>query len=675
MLPIFYAKHVRWQNSKPTKRRAPPPPLASLDKLNPYTNSLESGRSSPSSSYLTPPITNVPSSTPPPQPVAEDYLNARTAHRKRRTRTARRAQASFQESMGSMSAQHGRFASSDIDSGDARSNSSQPNSLAGKKPALDTSESFMKHQSSTLSAPAAAHLVVKGDLAVPPPNTTGLGTGTTASNALRRTSQVAKESSLFGSRHLRRLSQAIVAAVQYPADSHSEEGDKIPEAVSGISRIQTADVDATSIRDELRHRKTGLQKSTQLDLETPATITLRKASDAYFVMIGQTTADGGTSATTSLAYAPEPQADRKPSVALMNFRSQRLADVRKSLWYSLPLLSNQDERVESTEEDPERSTSTMNKAVHESLSIFESLQSPSTVVEPAITFTDVHTAPQTFASVPDPIKEYWSTLPKVRRTSRIQIKSRTCVHEIIWREDGSSSDSSSQGSVNPIPNDKVPQTLGTLNPTAPKAIIASHSAPPTPRWHLENPTLEALPEENLFEWSWKDQQAMVPSREPSPVHPPASALVSHGTPTTPPKAPVSHSAPTTPPRRRSISKESRNSSVESFPPLMDRKNTTEWRVAPLVDLDDPMAGRVTRMWLPQITAEGVAGLKSVSENSLGREEAERRQCMDGESGEEVGRVFARRASAHPYAIPRLGPSGRMGSSIGASSHKKMVCFV
>ena len=651
----------------PTKRRAPPPSLASLDNLNPYTNAAASNKTSPATSYLTPPVTNAPRSSPPPQHVAEDYLNARTVHKKRHAGTARRAQASFKESMDSMLAQDGRFASSDMDSGDTRSISSQGGSLSGKKSTSDTPVTPTKHQQSILRAPAATHLAVKGNLVVPPPNTTELGTGTSASNDVRRTSQVTKESALFGSRHLRRLSQAIVAAVQYPTDKHSGEVDRDPATVSHSLETQIGNIEVRPNNDELHRSTGGLQKPTHLGFDTPATITLRKASDAYFVMVGQTAADGGTSTTASLSYPPKPEADRKPSVALMKFRSQRLADVRKSLWYSLPLLSNQDETVENANRDPDRSTYTMNEAVHESLSIFESLQGPSTVVGPAITFTDVYTAPQTFASVPDSRKGSPSTLPKVRRTSTVHIKSRTSVHEIIWREDGNSSGSSSQGSVSPIQNDTRSQALGTMSPATPKATITFPSAPPTPRWHLENPTVQVLPEENLFEWSWNAEQAMAAAPNPSSLDPPASAPIFQSMPTTPPRAPVAHSTPTTPPRR--------NSSVESFPPLMNRKNTTEWRVAPLVDLNDPMAGRVTRMWLPQITTEGIGGLKSVKENDVGRGEAERQQSMDGESGEEVGRAFARRASAHPYTIPRLGPSGRMGSSIGASSHKKMVYTV
>ena len=345
----------------------------------------------------------------------------------------------------------------------------------------------------------------------------------------------------------------------------------------------------------------------------------------------------------------------------MNFRSQRVADRKKSLWYSLPLLCSQDENLESTKRESDQSNPAVNEAIHDSLSIFGSLRSTSTVVEPATTYTDVHTAPQTFASVPFS-KCSPSTPAKVRRTSTVHIKSRTSVHEIIWREQETSSGSSSSGSKSPVQKDKGSQTLGTITPTTPKAMFTSRSAPPTPRGHLDSPRLQALPEENLFEWSWQAQQTMAISSSPRSSDPQSSTA-------------VPRSAPTTPPRRRSISKESSNSSVESFPPLMDRKNTTEWRVAPLVDLNDPMAGRVTRMWIPQINTEGSGGPNSVIEHGVSRGESERRQSMDGESGDDDERVWTRRASAHPYAVPRLGPSGRMGSSIGASSHKKIVCFV
>ena len=565
--------------------------------------------------------------------------------------------------MDSMVAQDGKTTISDIDSEGRRSNDSQLESLSGMQPATDRAERMLKNQpnSGTLSAPAAAHLNVKGDLAVPPSSTLDPGTDSTASDTLRRMSQVAKESSLFGSRHLRRLSQAIVAAVQYPTGKHGAEGGSDPDTNSSIPRIETNDTGVTPVDGELRRRKSGSQKSTHLGFETPATITLRKASDAYYVMIGERTGNGGTSSTASLSYPPKSRPEPKPSVALMNFRSERVSERKKSLWYSLPLLSNQDEDLEGAKRESDQSSPAMNEAIHDSLSIFGSLQGASTVVEPATTYTDVHTAPQTFASVPFSSSSS-STASKLRRTSTVHIKSRTSVHEIIWREQETSSGSSSPGSENPVQKDKGTQTLGTITPTTPKAIMTYRSAPPTPKWHLDSHRLQALPEENLFEWSWDAQQAMAPSSNPK----------SDGSQNS---AGVSHSAPTTPPRRRSISKESGNSSVESFPPLMDRKNTTEWRVAPLVDLNHPMAGRVTRMWIPQIKTEGSGEPNSVSEDRVGRGETERRQSMDGESGDDTGRVWSRRASAHPYAVPRLGPSGRMGSSIGASSHKKMVCFV
>ena len=659
----FYANHHRSQKPKHHRRRAPPPSLVSLDKLNPYTSASASNASSPSSSYLTPPVTNVPLSSPPPQLIAEDYLNARTAHRQRRTGNARRAQSSFHASMDSMAAQDSTFTTSDIDSEGRRSNDSQLERLPGTQQATDKAERILKNQPNlgTLSAPAAAHLIVKGDLAVAPSSALEPGIDSTASDSLRRMSQVVKEPSLFGSRHLRRLSQAIVAAVQYPTGKHGAEDDNDPNANFSVPGIRTDDTAVPPVDNEPHRRESGSQKSTHLGFETPATITLRKASDAYYVMIGETTADGGTSTVASLSYPPKPRPDPKPSIALMNFRSQRVADRKKSLWYSLPLLSNQDENLEGAKRESDQSNTTMNEAIHDSLSTFGSLQGASTVVEPATTYTDVYTAPQTFASVPLSTSSS-STLSKVRRTSTIHIKSRTSVHEIIWREQETSSGSSSPDSESPAGKNKGSQTLGTITPTTPKAITTSRSAPTTPRWHLDSPRLQALPEENLFEWSWEAKQAMAASSNPKLDDLPSSAA-------------VSYSAPTTPPRRRSISKESGNSSVESFPPLMDRKNTTEWRVAPLVDLNDPMAGRVTRMWVPQVRTEGSGGSSNVSEDRISRGESERRQSMDGESGDDTGRVWTRRASAHPYAVPRLGPSGRMGSSIGASGHKKMVCFV
>ena len=515
----------------------------------------------------------------------------------------------------------------------------------------------------TLSTPTISSPEVQGEVAFPSHGSLD-SKDDTAATALRTMSQGPKESSLFGSRRFSRISQALVAAIHRPKAFPGGEDSESVGTSEELHIDRGNDISDSPTSHQLSRPTSHLFKSTHLGLDTPATITLRKASDAYFVVIGGA-AIGSSSRPGSISLPPKPNSsDRKPSVALMDFRSKRLTEHRKSLWYSLPLLSDQTPQAESLNKDDDTTQKiTAQESSHEFSDIFNNVRRPSAIAEPAVTFTDVHTAPQSFASVPYSRSRSSSTVKKPRRTSSVRIETRTSVHEVIWREDENSSGTSSQGSISPIQNNPMPPRPGTKAPTSPSLEITSYSAPATPSIHISDPTLQKLPQENIFEWSWDAKKAEAPTSNISPVDPPLSA-------------PVINGAVSVPPKRRSVSKESSSSSVESFPPLMDRRNTTEWRRAPLVDLNDPMAGRVTRMWLPQITNNGVEGYRGLAEEPVGLGASGKQPSMDGPGGSEGGVGEPRRSSsAHPFAPARLGLSGRVGSSIGASSHKKMVCFI
>jgi len=112
---------------------------------------------------------------------------------------------------------------------------------------------------------------------------------------------------------------------------------------------------------------------------------------------------------------------------------------------------------------------------------------------------------------------------------------------------------------------------------------------------------------------------------------------------------------------------------------MERNNTTEWRRAPLVDINDPFVGRGPR-WMPVMgrTEEGVADiprLEGLDENSDGNEGGE-----DGTGDEwnhergvagERARGKERRASNRVFAVARMKEKGRVGSCVGISGHKRV----
>ena len=646
---------------KATKRRAPPPSLTHLDRLNPF----KTASASTSPNYLTPPVTNIPLSSPPPLAIANDYLNAHVNHKKRHTAGSMKSQASpgdNDRSPDSLLVRNCGFSASHPELRDTSSIAARVDDSADKGSALNPAVEVKSQAALALSTSTISGPEVQGEVAFPSHASLDLKDDT-AATALRTMSQVPKESSLFGSRRFSRISQALVTAIHQPKAFPGGEDGKAVGTPKEMHFDRENDITNSPMSHRLSRPTSHLFKGTHLGFDTPATITLRKASDAYFVVIGGA-AVGNSSRPGSVSFSPKPNSsDRKPSVALMDFRSKRLTEHRKSLWYSLPLLSDQTPQAESlSKDDDTKQQITAQESSPESSDIFSNVQRPSAMAEPAVTFTDVHTAPQSFASVPYFRSQSSSTVKKPRRTSSVRIETRTSVHEVIWQEDENSSGTSSQGSISPIQNNKMPPRPCTNAPTTPSLEIASYSAPATPSIHVSDPTLQTLPQENIFEWSWNAKKAGVPTPTISPIDPPLSTPVPQGTVSVPPK-------------RRSVSKESSSSSVESFPPLMDRQHTTEWRRAPLVNLDDPMAGRVTRMWLPQITTNGLEGLGDLIEEPAEVGAGGKQPSMDGPGGSEGVWEPRRRPSAHPFAPARLGLSGRAGSNIGAGSHKKMACFI
>ncbi|KAL8792835.1 MAG: hypothetical protein Q9195_004564 [Heterodermia aff. obscurata] len=642
---------------KATKRRAPPPSLASLDRLNPF----KTPSASTPPNYLTPPVTNIPLYSPPPLSIANDYLNAHVNHKKRHTAGSMKSQASSGNNGQPLDSLLVRNFVSPTGRPEFQDTSSVAARVDEKGSALDPAVEVKRQATLTLSTPTISSPEVQGEVAFPSHGSFD-SKDDTAATALRSINQVTKESSLFGSRRLSRISQALVTAIHQPKAFAGGEDGRAAGTSEDPRFDRENDIADSPTLHQLSRPTSHLFKGTHLGFDTPATITLRKASDAYFVVIGGATV-GNSSRPGSISFSPKPNpSDRKPSVALMDFRSKRLTEHRKSLWYSLPLLSDQTPQAESpTKDDDTKQKIITQESDYESSDIFNNVQRPSAIAEPAVTFADVHTAPQSFASVPYSRSRSSSTVKKIRRTSSVRIETRSSVHEVIWREDEHSSGTSSQGSISPIQTDKVPQRPSAEAPTSPSLMITSHSAPATPSIHLSNPTLQVLPQENIFDWSWNAQKAGPPTSTVSPVDPPMSA-------------PVPEAAVDVTPRRRSVSKESSSASVESFPPLMDRQNTTEWRRAPLVDLNDPMAGRVTRMWLPHITTNGVEELRGLGEEPAKSGAGKKQPSMDGPGGSEGVGEQRRRSSVHPFAPARLGLKGRVGSSIGASSHKKLVWF-
>lgn len=100
-----------------------------------------------------------------------------------------------------------------------------------------------------------------------------------------------------------------------------------------------------------------------------------------------------------------------------------------------------------------------------------------------------------------------------------------------------------------------------------------------------------------------------------------------------------------------------NTAVRSFPRLCERSSTAGWQHAPLVDLDDSVAGRPVNIVI-----------------QIGQENYFAGSWYDWSGPSDVGmknEVFTkRRVNSHLCAPARLARRGAFGSYLGASSHRR-----
>ena len=219
------------------------------------------------------------------------------------------------------------------------------------------------------------------------------------------------------------------------------------------------------------------------------------------------------------------------------------------------------------------------------------LECKPTAAEPALTFAEVHTTPKMFSSHGGSRKHSILAIETMRRTSTVQIRSGGSIHEIIWDKEDS-------------PSTRTTTSLGSSLP-APGAESSPDSDSPFPSPPVECHTHEqshglcasvstgnnipssahSQPSENLIAWSWRTEKVGV-----APDF--LDEVIEKE------KRPIIETAGQAKSKRGRWSKSwetpvvSKKQEIVSFPPLLDRQSTHEWRKAPLVDLNDPDGGRV-----------------------------------------------------------------------------------
>lgn len=246
-------------------------------------------------------------------------------------------------------------------------------------------------------------------------------------------------------------------------------------------------------------------KDTFQTLGTPATITLRKASNVYAT----------SPITTSMSASLTRQEDHEraadaPASELLAFYSSPTLEKRPTLT-DLPSPESA-EAPRSPKEQPIFTfdiESPSSRRTSKSVAQFSDISNArrcSMPAEAALTFADVHVAPGSFAVGPKSRKQSLELTEFSRRISTVHFWSRSSVHEVIWREDETTSDSSLTTSSRASQHvghsfRSTPSPESESSPTKEPAIESKETKAALPVVSDSQSMFTKMPN-NLFRWSW-----------------------------------------------------------------------------------------------------------------------------------------------------------------------------
>lgn len=659
--------------------------------------------STPTSSLLTPPVSATLPMSPPPRHEADDYMNVHVGHnyhhkRKHPKNNLWKVHDTKEGSQGTRPQRSLRSgpqtASSDAsDCEPSAANKSDGDDDAGSKTFLVKSLGSSNHRDLVQSPQS---LTENGEVRVQegPTLTSSVSAvdehDSPAVNALRSLSFHAPVRSK--SQGLQRVSTAFAntfnllrpnPAVSF-ADVPSHQASKKAEEAS---RRSSAHSKSLAYRD-INHRRPTFEKGKDVlqTLETPATITLRKASKVDVASPLKTS----MGASLSREQECERTADA-PASELLAFYSTSASekgatpsDISSPESAEAPRSPRQQSAIALEVEA--QSFRERSKSVAQCHDVSDARRC-STPAEATLTFADVHVAPSSFANEPKSSKQ--SSLPaeSSRRISVVQFRSRNSVHEVIWREDDTTSDSSltaSSGGSQYAGHSfrSTPSSESRGSPTREPAIKSKETKALLPAVPESVSVFSRVPD-HLFQWTWGKSSASAEStpravdtkrdavgpvaettnRSADAKRDPLAQVLVNST-LDPDLVSLQQSSDQQVSRfQKPSSSSSKLSRLQSFSSLRSRSSTAEWQQAPLVDLNDPFAGRASQYQVEKIPHLAELGT-GVGDSKKGHKERRPSLLYDTTAG--------RRSLSSPSATAPLCSVANVESGIGASSRKRFM---
>lgn len=482
-----------------------------------------------------------------------------------------------------------------------------------------------------------------------------------AVNALRSLSQPLTPDN--ESRILRRMSTALAATFGI-----------LTSGKGSMDSSETSRQRSTASREENQHRNNFSErrcpsrrttfkgaKGETTALETPATITLRKASN-MFVPI-PVTSSPSTSVINGDAYRPDPLA---PTSELLAFYATPVIShgrLRRSSGPSFKISdSSSSVQVDTSWNQDAASPSELKKST--SIAHFNDSDRYSSPAENTLTFTDVHTAPGSFA-VESRSRETSLAFPEsFRRISVVHFRSRNSIHEVIWREDEATSGSSFASDSSSPPNQESRAKSPTLCPQGNSGPFLVEQGDETSLRITSFPNgREVNPEESLFQWSWTRPPASVKNVTPLGISTndwPGDAVPNGGTNDTL----TNQWGSSSPLCSKPFPTELRE--TRSVGQLRKRSSTYGRRRVSLEDPQNPISSHNSQFQEQNNTYFAVGGAGIPRMPTFGT------VTMATGSERVHGTFNERRTSPLPHTTPRAGPRGSTGSSIGVSSHVRIL---